>query len=131
MSRLRDFFIGLPAACGAPNAERWGQLNAIQFDHEISNPSSVFADHGETVMERLETAFGWAGRSSDKVGVENYARNLAVLAATSYEVDVKGRKDLENNRNTMAGTLMTMESGYPTVSALLTVSEARTMGNWG
>ena len=130
MSKIRDFFIGLPAACGASNAKAWGQVNALQFDHEVANPLSVFRDTGRPATERLETAFGWAGRDPDKVGIETYAKNLAHLAALSYAVDSKGRKELADERATLAGILSTQEAEFPTVSALLTVSEASVMSNW-
>ncbi len=124
MSKIRDFFIGLPAACGAPNAKAWGQVNALQYDHEIANPLSVFADDGRPVAERLETAFGWAGRDPEKAGIEDYARRLAHLLALSDAVDRKGRKELAGERNVLAGSLSILEPRYPTVSALMTVSEA-------
>lgn len=124
MSKIRDFFIGLPAACGAKNAEAWGQVNALQFDHEISHPMSVFADNGRPVPERLDTAFGWAGRDPEKNDIESYARHLAILLALSDAVDRKGRIELAEERDALAGVLSTYESRFPTVSALMTVSEA-------
>lgn len=124
MSKIRDFFIGLPAACGAPNAKAWGQVNALQFDHEIANPLSIFADDGRPIPQRLETAFGWAGRDPANAPIEHYARSLALLIALSDAVDRKGRKELNEERNALAGALSMHEERYPTVSALMTVSEA-------
>jgi len=130
MSKLREFFVGLPAACGAKNAEQWGGVNGLQFDFEVANPSSVFDGTGKTIHERLETAFGWAGRDFAKVDVETYARNLAALVSLAYAVNAKGRDDLKDEADLLASTLKLAEPQFPTVSALLTVDQASTQSIW-
>lgn len=130
MSKLRDFFVGLPAACGAKNADKWGAVNGLQFDFEVANPSSVFDGTGQTINERLETAFGWAGRDLSKFDVETYAKNLAALLALASAVNAKGRDDLLDEANLLASTLRLAEPQFPTVSALMTVDQAVVQGNW-
>lgn len=132
MGAIRNFFILLPAACGVPSgkennylAERWGRVNELQFDCEVANEFSVFAEvAGESISGRLQTAFGWAGLRPENAAIELYAMKLASLIALSDAVDNHGRKDLEDQRNALAGELALQEEHYPAVASLMSVSDA-------
>ena len=128
MSKLRDFFVQIPAVCGTPNAARWGWINGQQFDDEVASKESVFADQEESVEGRLETAFGWAGRNPRTKPMEDYARGLGTLAALYYAINAKDREELAEQAMALEGELMQEQALYPTISALLTVEEATTAG---
>jgi hypothetical protein len=128
MSKLRDFFTQLPTACGADNATAWGWINGKQFDEEASNPESIFADVGQGIPARLDTAFGWAGRDLGKVDAERYGRGLAELVLLADRVNRKGVAELKEEFAMLADVLRAAEPSCPAVSALLTVDEAVTVG---
>ncbi len=130
--KIRDFFTGLPAACGVPKevAELYAHHLGGVFDLEKKDPGSVFARKpGQTVAERMAPAFdGWIRYASNMDAVE-YARDLAVYVA---KVDLYNRKgegnlaELEED----AAYLAADEPMYPEISALLTVADAGIQSNW-
>jgi len=130
MSKLRDLIEQGPALCGAKNAARWSKSFLLQFDDELQDPSSVFAARErETVAERLETL--WAlkqARGIDELKVE-YWGNLITLAALSYGVS-KGIEAMREQQEVFKRILIDQEPQYPDISALMTVQEASTLGNW-
>ena len=129
MSRLRDFFIGVPKACGVENHEAWGKMNELAFDHEVDNQGSVFARRAEVRLEvRMLPAFGFRYDPDHDVDAADYAFQLATLAALSYGV-AKGLGG-ETERNNLAMELEAVELNFPSISALLTVKEASTVGQW-
>jgi hypothetical protein len=67
--------------------------------------------------------------SHDDLGKLEYARNLAVLCATSYAFTKGVAEQWEVDE--LAEILYRAELAYPEVSALMSVDEAATMGNWG
>jgi hypothetical protein len=129
MSKIRDFFIKVPAICGADNAETWGMMNQLAFDHEVATPGSVFGRKPDvSVRERLLPAFGFMIAKGVNKDVARYAQDLAILAALSYGVS-KGVDDFGEVK-ALSDALSGQEPNFPQVSELLTVSEASTLGNW-
>lgn len=132
MSKLRAFFVGLPAACGVhPEiAHFFEKMNGGLFDHEKANPGSVLARKaGQSTVERLAIGFdGWRRVAAKPEAVE-YALELAVYAADKIAFEAKGivpEQDLELSKR----LLLVDEPRYPEIAALLTVEEASALGQW-
>jgi len=129
-SKLRDFWVGLPAACGLPPgwAEIEGKRNGELFDWEVLNHDSVLRRvSGQTSRQRLARAFsGWEDLADTHV-VE-YAKRLAELVDRASHANSVGKDDIIVQAE--AATLRVLEPGFPTVSALMTVDEAVVQGNW-
>lgn len=133
MSKLREFFVKLPEVCGVEPevACMYGEHLGKLFDHEVKNPESVFRYRpGQSPRARLAPAFaGWSGLlHTDNLGKLEYARNLAVLCATSYAF-TKGIAD-QWEVDELAEILYRAEPAYPEIAALMSVDEAATLTNW-
>lgn len=129
MSRLRDFFIGVPKACGVENAEAYGKMNELAFDYEVANRESVFArKEGVLDESRLLPAFGFRVDPDHDQESADYAFRLATLASMAYGL-TKGVGD-EREVTVLANELSMEEADFPSISVLLTVEEALTLGQW-
>lgn len=130
--KIRDFFTGLPAACGVPKevAELYAHHLGGVFDLEKKDPGSVFARKpGQTVAERMAPAFdGWTRYAYDLPAVE-YARDLAVYVAKRDLYNRKGEGDLAELKKE-EDHLKANEPMFPRISALLTVADAGIQSNW-
>lgn len=131
MSRLRDFFIHLPEACGVPSAlakiegDRCGKI----FDLEVWDSGSVFRQNeGQTTRDRMAPAFISWEAYADADALE-YAIGLMVYAADCYGANKAGCEHSEilaENR----GRLEDGEKAHPAIAELLSVYEASTLTNW-
>lgn len=130
MSKLRDFFVGLPAACGVePEAAKMlGKQLGELFDFEVDHPESIFsAKSGQHIEDRMYPAVAhWMMFADDDKF--DYAHDLLIYAARCHAINAKGAsfKGIEDDRF----SLETDEPNFPEISALLTVSEASTLSNW-
>jgi len=130
MSKLRDFWVGIPAACGVPaGLAKWdGIRNGGWFDWEIENSDDVLRSKpGETDRQRLQPAFSGWEHLGDAHIVE-YAKRFGAFVAARARFNKKG---IGNEIELLAeeATLRVLEPGVPTVSALMSVDEA-VQGNW-
>lgn len=130
MSTVRDFFVGLPLACGVePNiAEVYGKHLGELFDYEIAHPYGVFSrDKLANTAKRMSYAFhGWPDFADPKkIG---YALRLALFMANSYGKNAKGidSPDLDFTK----AILLNDEPYNPEVASLMSVEQASTMSNW-
>jgi hypothetical protein len=129
MSRLREFFSKLPEACGVENAEAYGKMNELAFDYEVANKDSQFSRKaGVSASARLLPAFGFRVDPDHDQDAADYAFQLATLAEMAYSL-TKGIGD-KQEVDMLAEELDTVEADFPAISALLTVQEASTMGQW-
>lgn len=123
MSRLREFLIKVPAACGAPNAAAWGKLNELAFDHELANKGSVFAKvDGVDLHDRLLPAVAF--QAADGVDFDAAYFALGLLKVTSLAHDGKTEE-----AKVIAEELNSDASDFPAITALYTVEEAL-QGQW-
>jgi hypothetical protein len=132
MSKIRNFWVGLPAACGVPEglAKSFGNLNGEMFDWERGNHGGVLRRvHGQTARQRLARAFvGWRDLAEDQAAVE-YAEALGEFLDASIQYNEHGignKIELEAT----AATLKVYEPKYPKVAELLTVDTASVQGQW-
>lgn len=130
--KIRDFFTGLPAACGVPReiADGYAKKLGEKFDLEKRDPKSMYARQpGQTVEERMAPAFEeWVQFATDK-GAAEYARDLAVYVAKRDLYNRKGEGNLMELEED-AAYLTADEPMYPEISALLTVAEASILTSW-
>ncbi len=122
-SRLRDFIIKIPEACGVPNAKAWGKMNELAFDHELANDGSAFAKREDvSVEDRLLPAFGFQVHPEVDQDSADFAFNLLVLTSLAHD----GRTEEAAG---LAAELAPIEQDFPKVNGLYTVKEALA-GQW-
>jgi len=125
---LKEFLIKIPAVCGAPNAEAWGKMNELAFDHEKANPDSVFAKRdGVSLEDRLFPAFGFLAHEDTNQDKADFAFNLLVLTSLAHDLS-KGSGDEDEVQGPYEELSLDAHL-YPDVEALYTVQEARA-GQW-
>lgn len=130
MSKLRELVEQGPTLCEAKNPERWAALFAHAFDSEVANRTSVFAQKPEeSVEDRLEILQGLHLAKGVNADIVNYWIGLLTLCAYSYAV-TKGREELAEKRNKLAGMLSLDEGNNHAVASVMTVSEASTLSTW-
>lgn len=123
MSRLREFLIKVPGACGAPNAAAWGKMNELAFDHELADKGSVFAKvDGVDLHDRILPAFGFTMADGTNYEAADFAMGLVKLASLAHDGKAEEAKVL-------AGELEAVATDFPDVTALYTVQEAL-QGQW-
>lgn len=130
-SRLRQFFVGLPDACGVPSglAKIEGEANGGRFDLEKADPNSVFRQkQGQSTRHRMLPAYvAWSEfADSEALG---YAIDLMVYAADCYGLNKEGLEHPQHIKDAQA-RLEFEEATHPQIKALLTVEEASTLSNW-
>lgn len=131
MSKLQDYFKGLPGACGVPSevARAAGEYNAKLFQIEKNDPESIFRRlPRQSVRARFKPAFAAWEAFADPKKLE-YAKRLTHFLGASHNYNVKGigvKKLLQAE----AILLKASEAENPEVAALLTVEEASTQGAW-
>jgi hypothetical protein len=125
MSKIRDFWVGLPNACGVPDglAQIEGDRNGKLFDWEIANPDAILhRQPGQTSRQRLKPAFVAWEHLAEPHAVE-YAKRLGELLDKATRFNAKGLGD-KILIDAEAATLKVIEPSIPTVSALMTVDQA-------
>ena len=133
MSKLRDAIAFAPKFVGVEGygVDRWAFPLLAIFDADATKSTTVFdVMPGESIEDRLDPLKGLymaKGAVSDKV---SYFIGLMTLAAYSYAVS-KGRTDLEDKRNSLAGYLAKLEASYVDMASVYSVSEASVQGQWG
>lgn len=132
MSKLRDLIEKAPELAGiqGAHAKRASEALLHVFDKEIADKESVFAAvTGESIEDRmflLRLLFIAPGVDWTKAA---YIIELINVYAHSCAV-AKGRKDLEERRNMLAGALSTQEPSNLKVAEVMTVADAATARVW-
>lgn len=132
MSKIRDFVVGLPAACGVPEglAEMFGRFNGDLFDFELNNPDGPLnRKNFNSPWDRLALAVsGWRSLADDKC--VNFALALLVHASKTIDFNSKGiaYSDMESVKTAL--TTVQKSPGVSKVAALLTVDQVTPMSSW-
>lgn len=133
MSKLRELIEKAPELAGiqGAHAKRAAKALLYAFDAELADKDSVFAAvPGESIEDRMfllrllfiAPGVNWSKASYIIELINVYAHSCAVA---------KGRKDLEERRNMLAGALSTQESSNLEVAEVMTVADAASASRWG
>lgn len=128
MSKLRDFVVGLPKACGVPNglAEIYGELNGKLFDFEMAYPDGPLNRRNFShIWDRLSIGVRPWERFADQDKLKHASALLDFAART---IDAKGGDF--TGKSVIADQLTLSQANNPEVSSLLTVADASVLSNW-
>jgi len=131
MGTAKDFFIALPMLCKAENAERWGKVNAMQFDSELMG-GTVFDRDDEDKREpfrRLETAFGFMAFRHD-ADRAHYCKILAELFALAHYSIEHGEDQYDGRIKSLVAEAAPYKGKYPDIDEYMTAEKAVVNGGW-
>ena len=131
MKTAKDFFEALPALCKAENAERWGKVNAMQFDSELMG-GTVFDRDDKDKREpfrRLETAFGFMAFRHD-ADRAHYCKILAELFVLAHYSIEHGEDGHEGRIKSLLAEAGSYKDKYPDIDEYMTAEKAASDGGW-
>jgi len=135
MSKIRDFVVALPKACGVPNglAEIFGELNGKLFDFELANPDGPLnRKNFDHAFARINVGVApWEALASNMDAVD-HAENLLAIASMSHDLNKGIQPDYgqESFDELVAATRKAEQNpSVSAVSSLMTVDQA-VLGNW-
>lgn len=133
MSVIRDFVVGLPAACGVPAglSDIYGKLNGELYDWELANPEGALNRRNfDSLFSRLDLGFvAWGDLVEDNHWATiRFARNLLTYAVRTIDANGGDWLRKEAARKELVADAAKPENAN--VLALMAIDTAGTMSNW-
>lgn len=133
---MRDFYINVPAVCGAIDEAGISKSNELCFDFESKGiigdqpGSTAFGHDPDDPLRRNRLAFRFDCATPKGQEDRDYAHMLSDCAILSHRILSHGDDQYIDLRDSLKDQLVKHEPNHPEVSKLLTVDQAIAMESW-